>query len=162
MSYKNIGEGQLARGMGLFNTDNATHDTNKYNITNKLSSHSEISPRRNNVADSVKSNSYHHVLPSDFKNTALLSPSLVSKVSKLKLTKVHKSQSRSNSRSSSSSTNSTGTVCKSEIFPYGKGIKPHQRRLRSTSPPSRTMTPSFCPPGGHNCQNYYDSPKDNR
>jgi len=24
------------------------------------------------------------------------------------------------------------------------------------------MTPSFCPPGGHNCQNYYDSPKDNR
>ena len=50
-------------------------------------------------------------------------------------------KSRSESRSSSSSANSTGTVCESEIFPYGAGIKPHQRMLRSTSPPSRTVTP---------------------
>ena len=50
-------------------------------------------------------------------------------------------KSRSESRSSSSSANSTGTVCEGEIFPYGAGIKPHQRLLRSTSPPSRTVTP---------------------
>jgi hypothetical protein len=49
-------------------------------------------------------------------------------------------RSRSVSASSSSSANSTGTVCESEIFPYGKGIAP-QRKKRSTSPPSRTTTP---------------------
>jgi len=49
-------------------------------------------------------------------------------------------RSRSVSVSSSSSANSTGTVCESEIFPYGKGIAP-QRKKRSTSPPSRTTTP---------------------
>ena len=45
-------------------------------------------------------------------------------------------RSRSVSVSSSSSANSTGTVCESEIFPYGRGIAP-QRKKRSTSPPSR-------------------------
>lgn len=49
-------------------------------------------------------------------------------------------RSRSVSVSSSSSANSTGTVCESEIFPYGRGIAP-QRKKRSTSPPSRTSTP---------------------
>jgi len=49
-------------------------------------------------------------------------------------------RSRSVSVSSSSSANSTGTVCESEIFPYGKGIAPH-RKKRSTSPPSRNATP---------------------
>ena len=49
-------------------------------------------------------------------------------------------RSRSVSVSSSSSANSTGTVCESEIFPYGKGIAP-QRKKRSKSPPSRTTTP---------------------
>jgi len=49
-------------------------------------------------------------------------------------------RSRSVSVSSSSSANSTGTVCESEIFPFGKGIGP-TRKKRSTSPPSRTTTP---------------------
>ena len=39
--------------------------------------------------------------------------------------------------SSSSSHNSTGTVCESEIFPYGRGIRPQQRKKPSGSPPER-------------------------
>ena len=156
-----LGEGGGYSRMGIFSnstSNNKQHDsashasswaatTNKYNntITNQYPSD------KTDLAKNSHKN-YHYPSVSEIKSTNLLSPALVSKVAKLKLSKVHDSSeeysafhhlSRSQSRSSSSSSAaSTGTVCESEIFPYGKGIKPHQRRLRSTSPPSRTVTPT--------------------
>ena len=166
--------------MGIFSNstsnnkqhDSASHASSWAATTNKYNNNTNQYPSDKTDLAKNSHKNYHYPSVSEIKSSNLLSPALVSKVAKLKLSKVHDSSeeysafhhlSRSQSRSSSSSSAaSTGTVCESEIFPYGKGIKPHQRRLRSTSPPSRTMTPSFCPPGGHNCQNYYDSPKDNR
>ena len=149
--------------MGIFSTNSNPHDcvrpgqTNKYNITNKYSSHTEPHPPQAAPADADKHSSprnysYQAQAVSEGRNSSssiLRSPGLVARAAKISRNKMQNSSepeffsyhhSRSDSGSSRSSSASTGTVCESEIFPYGRGIKPHQRSLRSTSPPLRTVT----------------------
>ena len=151
--------------MGIFSTNSNQHDsgrpgqTNKYNLTNKYSSHTEPHPPQATPADAAKNNSprnysYQAQVSETGRSSSssiLRSPALVARAAKISRSKLHNSSdssdflssyqhSRSDSGSSRSSSASTGTVCESEIFPYGRGIKPQQRSLRSTSPPLRTVT----------------------
>ena len=112
-------------------------------MTNKYSKHSPADGGSESIINLSK-RYYPYQAGSEIKNTNSfnLSPPSYGHHDLLEEYSLYKS--RSESRSSSSSANSTGTVCESEIFPYGAGIKPHQphqRMLRSTSPPSRTVTP---------------------
>ena len=109
-------------------------------MTNKYSKHSAVDGGSESIINLSKSY-YPYQAGSEIKNTNSfnLSPPTYGHHDLLEEYSLYKS--RSESRSSSSSANSTGTVCESEIFPYGAGIKPHQRTFRSTSPPWRTVTP---------------------
>ena len=143
--------------MGIFSTNNNQHDsvrpgqTNKYNITNKYSSPLDpLASPQAAPADAAKNNSarnysYQAVSEGKHSSSLLRSPALVARVGKIN--KVQNTSqdffsyhSRSDSGSSRSSSASTGTVCEGEVFPYGRGIKPQQRSLRSSSPPLRTVT----------------------
>ena len=162
-SFGGDGYSGSSNRMGIFSTNSNQHDcvrpgqTNKYNITNKYSSHTEPHPPQAAHADAAKNNSprnysYQAQAVSEGRNSSssiLRSPALVARAAKISRNKMQNSSepeffsyhhSRSDSGSSRSSSASTGTVCESEIFPYGRGIKPHQRSLRSTSPPLRTVT----------------------
>ena len=159
-SKNSIGDGYPR--VGIFSTNSNQHDgrpagqdrwsgssqniTNKFNMTNKYSKHSAVDGGSESIINLSKSY-YPYQAGSEIKSTNCfnLSPPTYGHHDLPEEYSLYKS--RSESRSSSSSANSTGTVCESEIFPYGAGIKPHQphqRMLRSTSPPSRTVTP---PPG---------------
>ena len=151
-SKNSVGDGYPR--VGIFSTNSNQHDgrsagqerwsgssqniTNKFNMTNKYSKHSAVDGGSESIINLSKSY-YPYQVGSEIKNTNSfnLSPPTYGHHDLLEEYSLYKS--RSESRSSSSSANSTGTVCESEIFPYGAGIKPHQRTFRSTSPPWRTL-----------------------
>ena len=139
------GGGEGCRGPGarpgMFGTNTRQHDAasarSSYNITNQH-------PSTSTAGHSGQGIGIFPHKESPPAASSLVSPALVATVSRLKLGSAAAEDScrrtRSDSGSSASSCGSTGTVCESEIFPYGKGITPHQRKLRSRSPPTRTVT----------------------